>query len=204
MEENRRIFSVMISEEEKIERILNNFLKMLSNRIYIRNGEKRKLLNLDNARERVEDKGEQTFIITTNNKKTYSLKIILQKITSVSKNSPISEYLTAYEDTVKTIVASSYNKKIIDHALKNKSSIFTEADLLTDKLEYCDQPQFEILSPQEKTQYFEEYNTSAYTTKKILRTDPIVKYFAVKRGTVFRIIRPSSTSGEAVDYRIVH
>lgn len=194
----------MISEEDKIERILNNYLKMLSNRIYIKGGEKQRLLDLEGAREAVEDKGDRTFTITANNNKIYSLKIILQKITSVSRNSPISEYLATYEGTNKTIVATDYNKKIIEHASKNKASIFKEADLMSDKLEYCDQPKFEVLSPTEKEQYFTEYNASAYTTKKILRTDPIVKYFAVKKGTVLRIVRPSSTSGEAIDYRIVH
>ena len=48
-----------------------------------------------------------------------------------------------------------------------------------------------------------EYNATDYTIKKILRSDPISKYYALRKGDIVRIIRPSPTSGEAIDYRIV-
>jgi len=86
---------------------------------------------------------------------------------------------------------------------KHHTQIFRESSFLSDLISYRDQPRFELLSPKEIELFKKEYNTTDYTTKKILRSDPISKYFALRKGDIIRIIRPSPTSGQAIDYRIV-
>jgi DNA-directed RNA polymerase subunit H (RpoH/RPB5) len=131
------------------------------------------------------------------------LKIILQKITSTNKTSELSEFLSSFEGSTKIVVARDFNKKIIEHVAKGHAQIFREANLMSDLLEYCDQPKFEILSQKETAMYYQEYNTSNYTTPKFSRTDPVVKYFGLRKGAVVRIIRPSPASGESIGYRVV-
>ena len=39
--------------------------------------------------------------------------------------------------------------------------------------------------------------------KKILVNDPIARFYGAKVGDLFKIIRPSVTSGKEIDYRMV-
>ena len=39
--------------------------------------------------------------------------------------------------------------------------------------------------------------------KKILVNDPVARFYNAKVGDLFKIIRPSITSGKDIDYRIV-
>jgi DNA-directed RNA polymerase subunit H (RpoH/RPB5) len=39
--------------------------------------------------------------------------------------------------------------------------------------------------------------------KKILVNDPITRFYGAKVGDLFKIIRPSITSGKEIDFRIV-
>ena len=87
--------------------------------------------------------------------------------------------------------------------IKHRTQIFKENTLLSNLIDYRDQPKFELLSPTEMDQFKLEYNATDYTTKKMLKTDPIAKYYALHKGDIIRIIRPSPTAGQSIDYRIV-
>lgn len=202
MEPNKTLFSVIKTESQKLEIILQNVLLMLSNRIYIdKNGDKQQLLDRDKAK--TADKGDGVHVVTADNGDSYAIKIIFQKITSTGKQSVISEFFKDYVQYKKIIIANDFNTKIIDFVSKHHTQIFRESALLQDIISYRDQPRFELLSPSEMGQVKKEYNITDYTTEKLSKTDPISKYFALKKGDIIRIIRPSPTSGEAIAYRIV-
>lgn len=204
MEANKTLFSVVKSESHKTKIIISNVLTMLGNRIYIdKNGKKQALLVPEDAAKKIVDKGDSTFIVKTNNGESYAIKIIFQRITSTGKQSIVSEFFKEYTQYKKIIIAHEYNKKIVDYMTKHHTQIFNENSLLSDIISYRDQPKFELLSPVEMDQFKSEYNATDYTTKKLLRSDPIAKYFALRKGDIIRIIRPSPTAGEAIDYRIV-
>jgi DNA-directed RNA polymerase subunit H (RpoH/RPB5) len=205
MEPNKTIFGVMKSESDKINIIINNTIIMLSNRVYIdKEGSKVQLLDPVTAKKNMIDKGENTFIIKASNGDNYALKIVFQKISAVGKQSLISEFFREYEDYKKIIVASDFNNKIIEYVSRYQTQIFLESALLRDIISYRDLPKFELLSPKEMEEVKRDYNVTDYTILKIPVRDPVVKYYALKKGDIIRVIRPSPTSGYSVTYRIVY
>lgn len=202
--EPKTLFSITIPESVKRETIVTNTLIMLSNRIFIdKNGDKQPLLNAEEARDTIDDRGDGTYIVKANNGEMYAIRIIFQKISATGKQSVISDFFRDYAHYKKIIVARDFNNKIAEHVVKHHTQIFKEASLLQNIIDHRDQPKFELLSPSEMEKVKLEYNISEYTTKKLLRSDPITKYYALRKGEIVRVIRGSPTSGEAIDYRIV-
>lgn len=203
MEANKSVFHVYKSEEMKITSIKYHVLLMLSRRIYIdKNKEKQPLLLLSDMQKPV-DKGENVFVIKTRNGDKYATKIIFQKITTSGKQSAISEFIKDYAEYKKIIIANDYNNKIADFALKHGIQIFKEFSMLQDIIMHRDQPLFELLSSEEMQEVMAEYNVTGYTLPKTLKSDPTIKYFALKKSNVYRVIRYSPTSGYAINYRVV-
>lgn len=204
MEENKNLFTVIKSEAEKIKTIIDNTLIMLGNRIYIdKTGAKNRLLDPEIAIKTIKDKGDNTFIIQANNGDNYVLKIVFQKISTSGRQSVISEFFKDYEQYKKILVAKEFNNKISDYVSRNHTQIFNEDTLLSDLIKARFQPKFELLSPTEMEQFKSEYNVTDYTCGKMVRNDAITKYYGLKKGDIIRVIRPSSTSGRGIGYRIV-
>lgn len=204
MDPDKTLFSVMKEDSEKTKIILENTLIMLGNRIFIdKNGDKNQLLDPEQARKSIEDKGDGTYIISANDGNVYAIKIIFQKISATGKQSTINDFFKDYAKHKKIIISRDYNNKIVEFISKHRAQIFKEDSLLFDIIKHRDQPKYELLSPSEIEQFKSEYNATEYTTKKLLRTDPASKYYALRRGDVVRIIRSSPTSGQSIDYRIV-
>jgi len=181
--------------------ICKNTMIMLSKRVIFENN---KPINYFNVETSVwEDKGDDTYFTTSSKGDTYILKIFFTKLTSAGQYSPINDFLKEYASEYKIIVAPEYNSKIYEGNLHN-TQFFKESILLQDILSYRDQPRFEILSPQEIIDFKKAYSATEYTIPKYTRSDPVVRYFALKKGDIVRIIRPSPTSGESVAYRIVN
>ena len=177
---------------------------MLGSRIYIdKEGEKHPLLDPEEALNNIKDKGDLTYGVKASNGDLYAIKIVYHRISATGKQSIISEFFKEYAQYKKIIIARDFNNKIVDYVSKQHTQIFKESSMLSDIRYYKDQPKFELLSPKEMEQVKLEYNMTDYTTKKMIRSDPMARYFGLKKGDVIRIIRPSPTSGEAIDYRIV-
>eukprot|EP00758_Cryptobia_borreli_P009536 Tbor_TRINITY_DN5489_c4_g2::TRINITY_DN5489_c4_g2_i3::g.24482::m.24482/K03013/RPB5, POLR2E; DNA-directed RNA polymerases I, II, and III subunit RPABC1 len=64
-------------------------------------------------------------------------------------------------------------------------------------------PKHEPLSPSEAKDVLKAYSLELSMLPRILSTDPVVEYFGLERGRVFRITRKSETAGEYVTYRQV-
>jgi len=205
MEPNKSLFNVMKSDAQKVKIIINNVLIMLGNRIYIDNqGEKQPLINVEETRKKIDNHGDGVFTLKANNGDNYAIKIIFSRISAIGKQSVVSEFFKEYPKHKKIIIARDFNNKMLDHVSKqHRTQIFKELQLLENIIEHIDQPRFELLSPKEMELVKKEYSATDYTLKKLNRNDPIAKYFALQKGDIIRILRPSPTSGWAIDYRIV-
>lgn len=204
MEPNRKLFNVLKSESENISTIIDNVLAMLSNRIYIDNsGNKHKLIEYGKAKSSIEDQGDNVYTIKVDNGNTFAFKIIFQKITTSGKSSEINDFFKDYANYKKIVIAQDYNNKIVKYINQNRAQIFKINSFASDIIKHRDQPEFELLTNREAVAVKQEYNVTDYTIGKMLKTDPVAKYFALKKGDIIRIIRPSPTSGKSVSYRIV-
>jgi len=201
--DKKSLFNVILTEEERLQTILHNLLLMLSRRIFIKDGEKKQLITMEGAEKRIVDKGYNIYTLETDNYDNYAMIIIFQKITAIGKQSIVSDFFKDYSNFKKILVASDYNNKTLSSVLQNHSQIFRESTMMIDIISNEIQPKFELLSPEEMKRVKEEYHITDYTIPKLLKTDPVAKYFGLKKGEVIRIVRPSQISGLSISYRIV-
>lgn len=64
-------------------------------------------------------------------------------------------------------------------------------------------PKHVPLSHEEKKQLLAKYKITNNQLPKIMKSDPVSRYFGMQKGDVFKIIRDSETAGKYVTYRIV-
>ena len=209
LEQEKKLQAVIKSESDKTTEIIKNVLIMLSNRIFLeKTGAKKKLLEIDLSKDLTKqngfvDDGNNTFIVNALSGEKYALKIIYQELSAPGKQAYFTDFFKDYPSHKKILVVSKYNNKVYEYATKNYSQIFLECVFLQDIISHRDQPKFELLTPAEMEMVKTEYNMDVFKTKKILKSDPVSRYFALKKGDIIRIIRPSVVSGESIDYRIV-
>jgi DNA-directed RNA polymerase subunit H (RpoH/RPB5) len=193
--------------------ILTNIVKMLTER-----GLLNKKSNLDQYVRQVVagQTDEQTYKIDLDNyEKVYGpnngtllVRLVKQKITSISKSSAIADLMTNYKMSPKIIVVSSISVKTryqvqSDNVTYPYTEIFLEKELLINIIDHVSQPKFVLLTDEEAQEVVNSYHIKKREIAKILVTDPIVYYYNAKPGQIFRIIRPSETSVEAFSYRLV-
>jgi DNA-directed RNA polymerase subunit H (RpoH/RPB5) len=177
--------------------IYKNILKMLERRKLIVNSEiiLKEIFNDINNKPFIE-------ISVVDNKK-YSIFIINSKISSIIQGTQLDDFLSNNIEIFKIIIIKECSKKVIKQILNDykNAEFFFEHELLEDIPSKVFIPEHQLLSEEEVTELLEKFNLHELSI--ILSTDIMARYYNAKINDIFRIIRPTVTSGKSIFYRRV-
>ena len=94
------------------------------------------------------------------------------------------------------------DKEILNDVYKNVE-LFLFKNLTFNITRHVDMPTHIPLSAEEISEVLDKYKTNKNQFPKMLESDPVARYYGIKSGGMFKIIRKSQSSGEYITYRYV-
>ena len=135
------------------------------------------------------------------NKAVY-VKLIAQKINSISSSPVVTDFLKSHINNYKILVFDSISDKAKNSFNSFKHvEIFEEKFFMIDLLSHHSSPDYEVLTDADVKSLKNTYNVDNKKIKKMLLKDPATQYLNLHKGQVVRIIRMSEQSIQSVDYR---
>jgi DNA-directed RNA polymerase I, II, and III subunit RPABC1 len=188
---------IIINKTNKINTILKTLCRILIERKYTDK-------SIDDIYTKmINSLTDDELLFTLDNKK-YGIKFVSAFLTTIKKEVSIENFLNKNSDTHKFIIINKLSDRAIKQILEYQSTeVFTMNELLIVIIDHDIVPLHILLTEDEKSKYFMEFNHHPRDMKKILTNDPIARFYGAKVGDLFKIIRPSITSGKEIDYRLV-
>lgn len=185
--------------------VLTNIIKMLTARQWLnKDNLEQNILHITNI-----NSDDNVYKIKMDNKpndnitSTIAIKLLPQKVTSITKSPIITEFISNNKDNYKFLIVDSISDKIQQIITTDNMEIFMEKFFMINLIEHICSPQYEVLSKEESEEMQRVYQVKKSQLKKMFDSDPVSKYFNLKRGQIVRIIRNSEITCKTVDYRIV-
>lgn len=198
-----------LKDEECMYKVRKTVLEMIEDRGY--NVPEFEKINFEQFLIKYENKNIDIYINDEeNNKKIYvhfhnevknfgknDLKNILQKIILLYEDENINLILILKEKENNIV-----SKELTKESYKN-IEIFLKKRMIINITRHVYVPKHIILNNEEELELLEKYNITKNKLPKILKSDPIAKYYGMKTEQICKIIRKSPEVAEYVYYRLV-
>jgi DNA-directed RNA polymerases I, II, and III subunit RPABC1 len=201
-----QLLPVEISYDKQKNIILGNIVKMLIERGVVRKDFQSTFSNvLSNL------KDDDTCDIIVDNPRNddssvYHIILLLdQKVSTITKSSVIGEYIYKTTSEHKIIITNDITPRARLSIQNNFPlvEIFLKKEMMFNLIESIYVPRHIILTQEDADRVLSEYGLQKKDLPRIFVSDPMSRYYNAKLGQIFRIIRPSETSGSSNYYRIV-
>ncbi len=210
---SNKLIAFEVSNQDRINIVLLNTIKMLSNRGLI---DKK---NIDARYAEIKDKtpDELMYDIKVDVGNNFIVKFMFFKVNTVNKVSSILETLLKFKNKNKIFVVEDINKKVYKQIMINPNiEIFWHYELMINIIDHVLVPEHTALplsylpkhlDPEGKyansDKFSDIYLVTSSLCPKMEVTDPISRYYKYVPGQVIQIKRASLTSGYTISYRIV-
>ncbi|SCV71613.1 BQ2448_3201 [Microbotryum intermedium] len=122
----------------------------------------------------------------------------MRKFINILEEQAIGKGIIIY----KTNMTPSANKVISAMQAQFMIEAFQESELLVNITHHTLVPKHEVLSTDEKKELLLKYRLKDTQLPRIQLSDPVSRYYGLRRGQVVKITRPSETAGRYVSYRL--
>lgn len=197
---NHELFQVMKTENQIINTLIENTMKMISERGWISK----------DAIDRIIEKHQKNitenlvFNVELGGGKKCIFMIVRKNITSMQKNYGISDLAQSHRGVPKIIIVKGMNEKIREAMISNEGvEVFMENELMINLVDHDLVPRHEVLGDEESETIYEQFRCTKRNLPKIFTGDPVARYYGMKAGQICRIIRPSEGTGYSEFYRLV-
>lgn len=189
--------NIEYNSKEIVIEIYTNILKMLK---------RRKLIDdADEMFAKISEDINQKPIIEfeLNNNTKCSVNYINAKLSSIAQGTPLDDYLSNNTSVHKIVIIKEPAKKVHKQIISEykNAEMFMEHHMMEDIPSKIFIPEHQLLDVDEKNELLSKFGENELSI--ILDTDMMARYFNAKVGDIFRIIRPTITSGTSIFYRRV-
>ncbi len=147
-----------------------------------------------------EEKNKKIYIHFFNDSKSFSkinLKDLMKKLLDTYEDENM-QVILLLRDKENSMVTRELQKSIYANV-----EIFYQPYMVINITRHHMQPSFHLMTKEEEDEFLQKYNITKSKAPKMLKTDPIAKYYGARQDQVFKITRRSGVSGEVNYFRVV-